>query len=211
MRRFLLPIALAGFASTAHAATFTDSGSFFADVTPVYTETFSSLGTVTDNSLTGPVSLPSGLTVASQSGDLFVAGPGQSTNPTTAIGSNNPRGDSLQLDFGGTYTAFGTDIFQNNSQGSQTGGPVEFVIAVFLGLSLVDSFSGLIAPNGGGFLGLTTLTGFDNATVTATGEDLYEVIDNVTVGQPVAPIPLPFSGVLLLGGLGALTVLRRRT
>jgi hypothetical protein len=201
----LLSVAAAG---GAKAATFTDPTSFLAAITPSFTEDFETLSGT--NAFAGPITFTSGLTVSSQSNDLFTVAPGQSTNPTQAVGSNTPASDTLFLSLGGIFGAFGADVFQNNGGGAQGNGIADFVLRTFLGNALVETLNFTVAPNGGSFFGMTQTAGlFDTVEVAAISGSLFEVVDNATAGDPIAPIPLPAGGWLLIGGLGALIGLRR--
>lgn len=190
-------------AGMAAAATFTNVTNFNANANVALTEDFQSLGTSTNSSLTGPTTLPSGITVFSQSNNLFTVGPFQSTNPTTAIGSNTPGGDSLTVDLGGSFTAFGVDLFQNGGGGSQFANDILYDINLSLGGSAVNSYSATVAPNGGSFFGLTSAAAFDSVSIFSTANS-FEVIDNVLAGDATfAPIPLPAGGFLLFSALAA--------
>ena len=194
-------------ASTAHAATFNSSTDFFNNNNVSYTEDFSSLPDATV-SLTGPQAFATGLTVTSESNDLFSAATGQSTNTSVAIGSNNPLTDSLTLALGGVFDAFGLDIYQNTGGGSQTGGPVSYTLETFLAGMLVETFMTNVAPNGGSYFGFNTANGFDAVNIMGVG--MFEVVDNVSAGNATSVVPLPASLPLLLAGLGALGLMRKR-
>ena len=195
-------------AGVLHAATFTDRTTFQNAINISYIEDFESMDDGTYG-FTGPITFGTGLTVSSESNQLFSVGVGQSTNPTQAIGSNTPDSDSLLMALGGTFKAFGADLFQNDGGGAQTAGPVSFIIQAFLGNVLVDSAVGNVLPNGGSFLGLTSASAFDNVRIFATGQDLFEVADNATVGDANV-VPLPAGLPLMLAGLGAFAALRRK-
>ena len=207
---FCLTLAAIGAAAAAQGATYTERSAFEAATVASYVEGFQSLSTDIIG-FDGPALMPSGLLVYSESGRLFVAKPGQSTNPTTALGSNLPVQDSLYLDLGGDFSAFGADIFQNFGSGSQAEDSIYYTIETFLDERFVESVAGLIGPDGGGFLGLTSTNLFDRVRVFASVTDAYEVVDDVTVGTlGVAPVPLPAGLPLLVAALGTLGVLRRR-
>jgi hypothetical protein len=210
MRSLLTALLMTGtLASSASAATFTDFASYDAAVNITLTEDFESLGTTTA-SFPGPWVGPSGITVSSQSNDLFTAGPGQSTNATSAIGSNSPESDTLSMALGGAYGAFGAEFFQNNGGGSQGVGPADFSISTYLGNILSETFLFSVNPNGGSFFGFTTLLLFDSVEITAIAGSLFEVADNVAAGDPGTPaVPLPAALPLLLMGIGAAAAARR--
>lgn len=211
MRRLLTFAAASafGFATTAGAVTYTDRTTFLSAITLSYTEDFETLPAP----LSPPFTLGTGLTVSSDTNALYTAAPGQSTNPTQAIGSNTPLSDWLDFDLGGTFTAFGTDIFQNLGGGRQGTAPAAFSLQAYAGTSLVASVTGDIGPNGGGFLGFTAAA-FDRVRLIAEPLDMYEVADNVSVGFAdnviPAPIPLPAGFPLLFAGVALLGMLRRR-
>ena len=207
---FCLTLAAIGAAATAQGATYTSRFAFEAAMAESYVEGFQSLPTNIIG-FDGPALMPSGLLVYSESGRLFVSKPGQSTNLTTAIGSNFPIQDSLYLDLGGDFSAFGADIFQNFGGGSQTDGSIYYTIETFFDERFVESVAGLIDPSGGGFLGLNSTALFDRVRVFASITDAYEVVDNVTVGTlNVASVPLPAGLPLLAAALGAFGMMRRR-
>ncbi|MDE2419334.1 MAG: PEP-CTERM sorting domain-containing protein [Burkholderiales bacterium] len=208
MKNHLL-LALLSFVSIgANAGTYTDRTTFESAVNIGYKETFQSLnGTV---GFTGPITLPTALTVSSPSNNLFSVGAGQSSNPTEAIGSNYPAGDYLSFDLGGNYLAFGADLFQNFGGGSQRSSPVTFALSFFDGATLLSSITTLVAPNGGSFIGFTSDAGAFNRVHVLSQSGGYEVVDNVTVGT-VTAVPEPETYALMLAGLGMVgTIVRRR-
>ena len=81
---------------------------------------------------------------------------------------------------------------------------------------LIDSFS----VAGGNATGTETLSGGIISYVTFTGSGGYLALSGMTynydgttdgVNDDIAPVPLPATGLLLLGGLAALRLRRRRT
>ena len=87
--------------------------------------------------------------------------------------------------------------------GTFSGNPVTFTF------SNGDSFTASTTPTAGNveFLGFTDTSAFDSVTITAANDYTF------TLGADVVATPLPSSawgGLLLLGGLGLMTVLRRR-
>jgi len=186
--------------SYAHAIVLTDRTTFESSISLGYLEDFETLtGSVV---FTGPITMPTGLAVSSPTNDLFSAGPGQSTNPTEAIGSNNPTEDYLIFDLGGDYLAFGGDFFQNNGGGDQFATSITYQLQFFDNGSLLDTITGSIARNGGSFLGYISSGGvFDRVEVLSLA-DSYEVADNITVGTPTPGNPVPEPTTLALLGLG---------
>lgn len=200
---------LVSLSTAAHATTFTNRATFEASVTIDFTEDFQSLGNNT-SSLAGPALLPSGITVSSQSNSLFVVGPGQSSNPTTAIGSNSPLSDSLTVDLGGSYSAFGVDLFQNFGGGSQGGSPINYELSFFNGAVLIDTIIASVAPNGGSFSGYISGSLFDSVEIFSLATS-YEILDNVTVGSGESRgVPEPGSMMLFGAGIVGLGLMRRR-
>lgn len=209
--RLLALCATCCLAGTANAATFTDRALFEAAIDIAFTEDFESCGTQTVT-FTGPLAgnpvcsgIVSGFDASSASNQLFIAGPGQSGNPTTALGLNFPSGAALFLTFGGVYDSFGLDLFQNIGGGTSGAQPIPYELDFRLQDTQVELLNTNVAP-AGSFFGRTGLS-FDEVRVTSLQG--FAVIDNVTVGlerrdPPPAPIPLPGGLPLLLGGLALL-------
>lgn len=217
---FAGPIAAMAFSfavgGAANAAIFSDRPTFESSITIQANEGFENCGGGTA-SFTGPLnsanpqcsSFTAGLEISSESNDLFIAAPGQSTNPTTALGSNFPTGDSLTVALGGAFGAFGVDLFQNDGGGSQFAGPVDYLVTFLLGAAVVDSLTVPVAPNGGSFFGYTSASPFDTVTIFSQA-DSFEVIDNVTFGDGSVSVPAPATLTLLLAGLTGLGLAARR-
>lgn len=206
MKSHLLLAALAIVGASAQATSYTDRASFNAATTIAYTQDFETLsGTA---SFTGPLSFADGLTVSSPSNNLFSVGVGQSSNSTEAIGSNYPPSDYLQFGLGGNFRAFGADFFENFGGGAQHSGPSTFQLTFFSGTTSVGSVTGLVAPNGGSFIGFTSSTFFNSVQVLSL-DNSYEVADNVSVGN-VSAVPEPESYAMLLAGLGLVGLMVKR-
>lgn len=199
VRTILALTATAGAMGSVHASVVTTSRSAFeSSITITYKETFQSLTGTTV--VTGPLTMATGLVVSSPSNNLFSVGPGQSSNPTEAIGSNSPASDSLNFALGGAFAAFGVDLFQNHGGGSQGTVADTFRISFFDGSTLIDTQDTSVAPNGGSFFGyVSSLGSFDKVTLQGLGSNpsIYEVADNVTVGNG-STVPEPAS-ILLVG------------
>lgn len=139
---------------------------------------------------------------------MFIAGPGQSFNPTTAIGQNNPASDALNIDFTVPVTAVGFDLFQNFGGGVQLGAAQGYTITVYSGLTLVGSFVASVAPEIGGFFGLVSAE--DLITRVSINNPLaFDVIDNVAFSGIDGSAPEPASLALLGGAALALAASRR--
>jgi PEP-CTERM motif len=203
--------------AAAQVTTYGDQGSFSAAAGPVTTETFSSCpgnnsgfsGSV--SSTTGPCGgIVAGVTFAPEqaNGQLYSAGAGQSTNPTTALGLNIFLGDSITITFDNAISAWGADLFQNYGGGGQ-GSEAQFVIALFgPGDVLIDTLITMVSPNGGDFFGFTSTTPFVRVDVAQTSG--FAVIDNVQWSSSTA-VPEPATWAMMLLGFGAIGFsLRRR-
>lgn len=202
---------------------FGDRASFEAASAVTLREDFESFAGQAGSFLSSSVATPSGIGVETNSfisNDLYVAGPGQSTNPTTALGVDHPIGNTLWLNLGGYYSAFGVDVFQNFGSGSQGTAGQSVIYEAWLWSSnasdYVGSFWSSVLPNQTGFVGFTADTPFDWVEIYAhtggyresTG-NTYEVIDNIAVGTANS-VPLPGTLPLISIGLAGFAVLRRR-
>lgn len=194
--------------------TYSDRASFSAAAGSTSTETFSGCGTTTVgfsgnlSSTTGPCTgiLP-GVTYSPQGGSLYIAAPGQSGNPTTALGLDLFEGDPITVTFDRSIDAFGADLFQNFVGGTQSGNPAPFTLSFLLGGTSVATYNIQVASGVGSFFGLTGAS-FD--TVQIAQNNGYAVIDNVTFG-PTDGVPEPATWAMMIGGIGlAGGALRRR-
>lgn len=194
--------------SSAFATIFNDRSLFEASISINFIENFETLGPATAV-FSGPITMPTGLVVSSPSNELFTVGIMQSTNPTTAIGSNTPSTDYLDFNLGSDYAAFGADFFQNFGGGSQGSEAVDYQLQFFNDSILIDTIVGSVAPNGGSFIGyISTLGAFDQVQALSLA-DSFEVVDNVTVGD-ASVVPEPTTILLLgFGLLGLLGVKRK--
>lgn len=195
---------------TAQAQTvYTNRANFNSHTNAVKTENFESLGKSTAP-LIGPITLSSGVIISSQSNHLFKAGPGQSTNPSTAIGTNFPSTDSLNIGLPGVFHAIGLDIYQNFSGGLQLGSPAPYLVSLFNEAMPVGSFISLVASNSGSFFGVISSFGFNKVSIIGLIPS-YEVVDNVAFGQALAaPSPVAGAGIIPMLGLVGYWILRRR-
>lgn len=192
-------------ATSGQAATYTDEATFVAANSISLTEGFENLSGT--SVLTGPFSAASGITITSQTNQLFTAGPGQSTNPTQAMGSQNPSEDTLTVLLGGLFSSFGLNIYQNNSGGVQTGATQQYSVTAFLSGSTVASFVANVASGGGSYFGFDGIGNFDSVEIGNTS--FFEVIDNISAGS-ASPVPVPAGVPLMLAGLGAFIAMRRK-
>ncbi|MEC9434345.1 MAG: hypothetical protein VYD87_15695 [Pseudomonadota bacterium] len=227
-RPYLLPAtALAALALAAPASAltvYTDRSAFESAASATVADDFESLTSSVPHPLTRGA-LTYNVALYESSSYFYRASAGQSTNPTMALGFSWTKDDYFTIDLGGFYTDFGIDIFQNVGGGSQVDvNGVAYSLGFYsssLG-GLVDSYAvGYAQPDGGSFLGASVSTAFDRVTVygfetsdgTTVDDDIYEVIDNLTLG-PVASasaaVPLPAALPLTAAGLAALGAVARR-
>lgn len=213
----VLSLMLIPLVSNAAVISYTDRTAFEAVTNIDYTEDFESLLSLgaSSSAFSGPITFASGLTASSASNLLFSVASGHSTNPTTAIGGNEPKTDSLNFDLGGDYFAFGGDFFQNDDGGAQLANPTQYSFSFYNNNFLVESITAMIAPNGGSFAGFVSDITFDYVEILSTPIDLYEIADNITVGgyasisEPMS-IPEPFSLTLLGLGLAGIGFSRKK-
>ncbi|WP_425038315.1 VPLPA-CTERM sorting domain-containing protein [Primorskyibacter sp. S187A] len=101
------------------------------------------------------------------------------------------------------------------SAAESTGGTADILNvsgAFALGGSIMDDLAVTNAHQNftlSGFVGLSSLT-FSTATSGAFGEVGFE-LDNINTMAVTAPVPLPAGGMLLLTGLGAVALTRRKS
>lgn len=207
--------ALAVLPSVAAAqTTYSDRATFTAAAGSLATETFSGCGTTT-SSFSGPLSSSSGpctgilpgVTYTPASGNLYIAGPGQSGNPTTALGLDFFAGDPITISFGQTFSSFGADLFQNFVGGQQSGMNAPFSIGFFSGATNVATYNLSVAPSTGSFFGISG-SAFDRVTIAQN--DGYAVIDNLSFGGGSAVPETGTWSMLLLGFGGIGYAMRRR-
>ena len=198
---------------SAQVTTYGDQGSFSAAAGPVTTETFSGCpgggfsGSLSSSA--GPCSgIVAGVTYSPQQGSLYIAGAGQSSNPTTALGLDLFSGDPISIVFDEAITAWGADLYQNFGGGTQSGADAAFVIALYgAGNILIDTLNTMVGSDGGDFFGLTSTTPFVRVEVAQT--DGYAVIDNVSFSTTTA-VPEPATWAMMLLGFGAVGFALRR-
>ena len=202
--------------AAAQVTTYTNQGTFAGASGPLTTETFSGCpGTTTNfsgnvSSSAGPCSgIVGGVTYSPQEGSLYIAGPGQSSNPTTALGMNLFTGDPITITFDNAISAWGADLFQNFGGGSQSGADAAFVVALFgAGDVLIDTLNTTVASGGGSFFGFTSTTPFVRVDVSQPSG--FAVVDNVQ-WSAAAGVPEPGTWAMMLLGFGAIGfALRRR-
>ena len=208
---------LASVPAAAQFVTYTDRGSFNGAAGSIVTENFQSCtGTV---GVTGVLSslnpgnctaLTAGISYAVPSGDLYIAGAGQSSNPTTALGVNNPReGNNLVTFLNGT-TAFGADFNQNLGGGSQNEVGETFGLTAFdINGGFVGAFAFTVAPGTPTFFGFTSVGTIGSIAVRQIGG--FAVMDNVSFSGTAGPaVPEPASWAMLIAGFGLVGAVSRR-
>lgn len=194
-------------------STYSTQSSFSSAAGSVTTENFESCPHATTSfsgsvsSSSGPCSaITPGVTFSPQQGSLYIAGPGQSTNPTTALGMDLYASDPISITFGSGITAFGANLFQNFVGGTQSSTDVAYNILVYgAGNTLLGTFNPLVSPNGGDFFGLTSTDAIFRIDVGLPNG--YAVVDNVQFSA----VPEPGTWTMLLLGFAAIgSALRRQ-
>ena len=206
----LLPIAATAQATT---TTYSSQGTFSAAAGPVTTETFQGCPSSTTSfsgnvsSSVGPCSgIAPGVTYSPAQGSLYIAGAGQSSNPTTALGLDLYSGDPITIDFASPITAFGANLYQNFGGGAQSGVDAAFQILVYgAGNVLLGTFNPNVASGGGSFFGLTSTDAFVQVKISQPSG--FAVIDNV---QWSGAVPEPGTWAMMLLGFAAIGVAFRR-
>jgi hypothetical protein len=149
-------------------------------------------------------------------GDLYVADAGQSSNPSLALGVNDPNGSELILTFDVDVFAFGADLFQNLGGGLQCDDDLfacadyPFTIAALGASGDVMMFHIGAPPAGGGFFGFLSAAPIRQVKISQAGG--FAVIDNVSFGPGAeSAVPEPATWTLLVLGFGYLgAALRKR-
>lgn len=140
--------------------------------------------------------------------DAYLAGPGQSSNSTTAIGVNTPRAAGWLLTFSTPVDAVAFDVFQNDGGGSQFGVPIDAIVEVYGSSGLLGSFLTTIPSGSAGFVGVFSTTDLITS-LSVNNFDSFDVIDDVEFGiGGTSTVPEPTSAALLgigacLAGIGA--------
>lgn len=172
----------------------------------------SAIGTdQTVSSSTGPCGgIAAGITFAPQAGgELYISAAGQSSNPTIALGFNTPSGGSTIITLDSASNAFAGDFFQNFGGGSQSGSDAPFVLSIFSGMTLIDTFDFDVASGGGSFFGLISMDAFDRIEYAQTNG--FAVIDNVSFGNAgPGAVPEPATWAFMIFGFGAIGGAMRR-
>ena len=201
-------------ASAASVFLYSSRSSFLSEVGPVVTETFNSCGGTSalgvgqslSNGALGPCgAIASDIAFApGAGGELYIAGPGHSTNPTTALGVNNPNGGPLVITFAGGTDALGVDLFRNFGGGSQGSGPALFRFKLFYTNGISGSINTSDPFKGFRFEGVSL------ERVEISLDNGYAVIDNVAF-QTTGSVPEPATWAMMIAGFGATgSMIRRR-
>lgn len=207
--------------SSASAATFTDAGAFATATTNIQTETFDT--TIAQPGLFGRpvITFNNGTTSTARNTQQFNRVTGGVFMGGTRAGRDDSFDNTIIFDFGRPVTAFGADFI----------GAAEIMISGMFDGQLQSFLLGDLRGDDG-FVGLTSSTAFNtitfstdaggflpfgNPTVSLQAKNFR--LDNLALGDaatgdPVSPVPLPASVLMLLsafGGLGTLRKIRQRS
>jgi hypothetical protein len=214
---FIAPLGLAD--AAAAFTSYNNSSDYIAAAGNITTISFAGCGNATvslavDATLGGSgvcSGLPNGIDFApSAGGQLYIAQPGQSSNPTIALGLDNPTGGVISFSLASLTTSFAAQFFQNFGGGEQSDSSSYTVLFYNDGAQFASSTFGA-AANGGTFYGVTGLNPFNRITISQAGG--YAVIDDVSFGSVanvVTAAPEPATWSMLLLGFGAAGFAMRR-
>lgn len=205
--------------ATAAITTYGSRATFNGAAGPTAVETFNSCGGtsslgnnfVLSASNPGPcASIAAGISFAPDSGfDLYIAGPGQSANVTTALGVDFPPSGNNHIRFTGGSLSFGADFNQNFGGGAQRGTPVLFTLdALDLMGNLLATFNFSVPSGTSAFFGLTSDTALGGVDVRQQ-EGGFAVLDDVAFNA-LGAVPEPASWALLISGFGLTGAAMRR-
>lgn len=208
---------------------FSDRASFNAANPGLPVEGFEDADTTSSEGFTGPLSstssnppafspgdiLPGVTFQTTTSNDMFLAGAGQSSNPTLAIGVNDPESDAMEILFAPGVSAAAFDLFQNFGGGSQSGTDQDYLVQIFGTGGLIGSTTVTVPSGSAGFFGVQTTIAGEITEINANNLTAFEVIDDVAFGgAPGVAVPLPGTAALVITGaaamIGYLRVQRRQ-
>ena len=201
---------------------FSDRTSFENSINGILTEGFEEanvttsfagpLNSSTNNGIFSTGDILSGITFSASSGNLYTAAPGQSSNPTQALGQNSPASASFDITFDQGVNAVAFDIFQNSGLGSQTGVPQDYLVSLFNGTTNIADFNvTALSGQAGGFFGVSTNIPNQITSVSINNSSLFEVVDNVSFSsEPVQDVPEPLTILGTSVALGLGTLMKRR-
>lgn len=166
------------------------------------------LNSATNNAVFSTGSILPGITFVDNPGPgingMFLAGPGQSSNPTRAIGQNTPATDALDILFDGPgVAAVAFDVFQNFGFGSQSGQTQDYPVQIFGASGLLGTINVSVPSGAAGFFGVSSDTELITR-VSINRTDAFEVIDNVAFGGTLSVSPIPEPPSLAVWGVVAL-------